>query len=190
MFERDEQLIEQIASELRKPVRLDRAAKARIMALVRAAPRPRPHTESRRWLRRSSLAVPLAGLALAASLVGIVVVRTIATGPRGDGAGLPAASDEPARHAVNPVQFVLVAPTASNVSVVGDFNDWDTTATPLRQSAPSGVWSVVVPLTRGRHLYAFVVDGERWMLDPSAPQAPEDDFGAPNSVVIVGAPST
>ena len=187
MFERDEQqLIEQIVGELRKPVRVDRAAKARLMAAVRAAPRPRVRTESRSWLARP-WSVPLAGLA--AALIGIVAVRMTTYGPQPE-VGVPAAPELAARRTTNHVQFVLVAPAASNVSLVGDFNDWDTTATPLRQSAPSGVWSVVVPLTRGRHLYAFVVDGTRWMLDPSAPQAPEADFGSPNSVVIVGTPST
>ena len=190
MFERnEEQVIEQIVGELRKPVRVDRAAKARLMAAVRAEPRPRVRTESRSWLARPLSVIPLAGLGLAAALVGIVAVRTITFRPQAD-MGVPAAPELSARRATNPVQFVLVAPAASNVSLVGDFNDWDTTATPLRQSAPSGVWSVVVPLTRGRHLYAFVVDGTRWMLDPSAPQAPEADFGSPNSVVIVGTPST
>ena len=190
MFERDEQhLIDQITGELRRPVRLDRAAKARLMAAVRAAPRPRLRAESTSWLTRPFSVVPLAGLGLAAALVGIVTVRTIMSRPQGN-VGVPAATTAYARHTTNPVQFVLVAPAASNVSLVGDFNDWDTTATPLRQSAPSGVWSVVVPLTRGRHLYAFVVDGTRWTLDPSAPQAPEEDFGSRNSVVMVESPST
>jgi hypothetical protein len=45
---------------------------------------------------------------------------------------------------------------------------------------------VDVPLAPGRHLYAFVVDGTRWTPDPNAPLAPGDDFGAPNSVIMVG----
>jgi 1,4-alpha-glucan branching enzyme len=85
------------------------------------------------------------------------------------------------------VQFVLVAPAASHVALVGDFNDWDAAATPLQQaSSAEGVWSVTLPLTPGRHLYAFVVDDSKWVPDPSAARAPEDDFGAPNSVIMVG----
>ncbi len=190
MSEREERLIERIASELRKPVRVDPLGKARIMASVRAAQRPRPRGASRSWLARSSAALPLAGLGLAAALLGVVAIRTITSRPPTTVAVGPAAAAAPGHGVTSPVQFVLVAPAASNVSLVGDFNDWDATATPLRQSAPSGVWSVVVPLTRGRHLYSFVVDGTQWMLDPSAPQASEDDFGSPNSVVTVETQST
>jgi 1,4-alpha-glucan branching enzyme len=67
---------------------------------------------------------------------------------------------------------------------VGDFNDWDPRATPLRATADS-VWSVVVPLRPGRYHYTFVVDGTRWSRDPSAPRALEDDFGTPTSVITV-----
>jgi hypothetical protein len=43
---------------------------------------------------------------------------------------------------------------------------------------------VEVPLEPGRHEYAFVVDGERWLADPAAPTT-GGDFGTPNSVVTV-----
>jgi 1,4-alpha-glucan branching enzyme len=79
----------------------------------------------------------------------------------------------------------LVAPAASRVSVVGDFNDWDAGATPLARMAGGGVWTVEVPLSAGRHVYTFVVDGKRWVSDPSAPADNDDDFGRPNSVVTV-----
>ncbi|MCU0627615.1 MAG: hypothetical protein MUF21_14195 [Gemmatimonadaceae bacterium] len=36
-----------------------------------------------------------------------------------------------------------------------------------------------------RRVYGFVVDGSEWIADPQAPQA-ETDFGAPNSVLVVG----
>lgn len=81
------------------------------------------------------------------------------------------------------VQFVLVAPRAHRVAVVGDFNDWDTSAAPL--TASGGVWSRQVELPFGRHDYAFVVDGAQWVRDPNAPQAPADEFGAGYSVVVV-----
>jgi hypothetical protein len=35
-------------------------------------------------------------------------------------------------------------------------------------------------------VYSFVVDGSTWSADPSAPLAPDDGFGRPNSVKIVG----
>ena len=85
----------------------------------------------------------------------------------------------------NAVRFVIVAPGASSVSLVGDFNSWNLGATPLAATEREGVWSVTVPLAAGRHEYAFVVDGVRWIADPSAPRAGSSDFGAANSVVTV-----
>jgi 1,4-alpha-glucan branching enzyme len=89
----------------------------------------------------------------------------------------------------NVIKFVLVAPHASTVSVVGDFNDWDAYATPMTRTKTGGTWSVAIRLPAGRHVYAFVVNGAngtQWVADPSAPLAPEDGLGAPNSVVLVG----
>jgi hypothetical protein len=82
------------------------------------------------------------------------------------------------------VQFVLVAPKAHHVVVVGDFNDWDPAAAPL--AATSGVWSRELEVPFGRHDYAFVVDGNQWVADPSAPRAPADEFGNGYSVIVVG----
>ena len=83
------------------------------------------------------------------------------------------------------VQFVLTAPKASRVAVVGDFNDWDPSATPLARS-DGGSWIAAIPVSPGRHVYAFIVDGDRWVSDPASPLAPEDDFGIRNSVIVVG----
>jgi 1,4-alpha-glucan branching enzyme len=89
------------------------------------------------------------------------------------------------------VHFVFVAPDAKSVSVVGDFNDWKLDATPLTAARDRrGVWTVAVPLPPGRYTYTFVVDGETWVADPSAPPALEDDFGTPKSVVTVGGSHT
>jgi len=87
--------------------------------------------------------------------------------------------------AQRPVEFVFVAPTARNVSLVGDFNGWDAKATPMRRTDGRTTWSVAVPLPAGRHVYAFVVDGDAWVADPQAPLAPEQWYGQRNSVVIV-----
>ena len=56
-----------------------------------------------------------------------------------------------------PVNFVLTAPNAKRVAVVGDFNDW----------RPDGSWGVQIPLAHGHHQYLFWVDGEP-KLDPRA----------------------
>jgi hypothetical protein len=83
------------------------------------------------------------------------------------------------------VAFELTAPEASSVALVGDFNDWNAGVTPLKRAQANGRWEVTVPLAPGQYNYAFVVDGARWLPDPSAPRASGDDFGKPNSVVTV-----
>lgn len=88
-----------------------------------------------------------------------------------------------------PVQFMLDAREVAGgttVSLVGDFNDWDVNAIPL--TLDNGVWSATLPLPPGRHVYAFVVNGKRWIADPRAPQAPDADFGRPGSVILVRTP--
>jgi hypothetical protein len=87
---------------------------------------------------------------------------------------------------LRPVQFMLVAPSANRVALVGEFNDWDPAATPMLR-VPGGAWHVALPLNTGRHVYAFVVDGTAWVADPQAPLAPERWFGARNSVLLVNA---
>jgi len=186
VFERDDDtltdLTARIAASLKTPVRLDPALDARVMAQVTALPTHEPAGALGRawsWLRRprTLLVSPLAGLAAAAGIGAIVFVATRSGTP-----------SQPAAVALDrtPVEFLLVAPRASSVMLVGDFNDWTTSATPLRAAAGGRLWTVTVPLAPGRYRYAFVVDGKRWEPDPSAPPAPDDEFGSPASVVTVG----
>ncbi len=43
------------------------------------------------------------------------------------------------------VQFAVWAPNAERVSVVGDFNDWDGRAHPMRVRGGTGVWELFIP---------------------------------------------
>lgn len=175
-----EGLVARAVDELRRPPRLDHALDARIMAAVAAEPAPRRRRPGPAavwaWLARPRTLrlSPLAGLAAAAALVAVLWWRP------GAGGGVVRAPG-PAE-----VQFVFVEPAAASVAVVGDFNDWDQSAHPLVRARASGLWAVTIPLTPGRHRYAFVVDGRRWVPDPGAPRAAGDDFDTPSSVVTVG----
>lgn len=182
--------VEWIASEARRPVVMEPGVRDRIMAAVRAEPIPTPVPAWRRLLQPRVFHIsPVGSALLAAGLVGIGVLTGVATSNRGgraaehplDVAGLP--SQPPVSDTL--VKFVLVAPQAKNVSLVGDFNEWDLAKTPMTRSGDSGLWTVVLPLSAGRHLYAFVVDGSSWLQDPSAPIAPDDGFGHANSVKLV-----
>ena len=171
-------------------------ARARIMDAVRVAGAARPA-----GARRSGWRSPGVGLLVAASIAGIIALvraRGISYVPESvPGIDRPtqavaAAAPTPARsvgavsdNAAVRVQFVLVAPDAKSVAVVGDFNDWNPSATPLESAR--GMWTSEEVVTAGRHDYAFVIDGTRWIADPSAPRAPADELGGGYSVLVAGA---
>ena len=82
-------------------------------------------------------------------------------------------------------QFAFPAPEAQKVSLAGDFNNWDSKATPMHKGT-DGVWHVGVALGPGRHEYRFVADGV-WQDDPAAQQRAANSLGTENCVRIVGA---
>jgi hypothetical protein len=83
------------------------------------------------------------------------------------------------------IRFDLRLPVnARDVALVGDFNGWDTNANEMKKLASDGTWSVKIPLKPGMHTYAFVVDGQQWIVDPLAPQVPDNGFGPANAVVV------
>lgn len=204
-----------IASALREGIASTPEARDRVMRAIRASVPPargsgddadvlagRGPARGDRAFWRS----PAFGLLAAASIAGVIaLVRAIGVeGPipavpgqptiasREESARAPESVVAPAaagginadgRTRLARVQFVFVAPQAQRVAVVGDFNDWDVAATPL--SSSGGVWSGQLDVPFGRHEYAFVVDRERWVRDPNAPQAPADEFGVGYSVLVV-----
>ena len=99
---------------------------------------------------------------------------------------VPASRDVSADGATIPTQFVFDG-QARRVTLVGDFNNWDARATPLEREPRSTLWSVTVPMQRGRHVYAFLVDSV-WTIDKRAPVARDPDFGVTGSVILVGRP--
>jgi hypothetical protein len=174
-----EDSLDAIIHILREPAGLKPDLTERVMSEVDRLP---PHgiaaaSRVRWWRRHWTIRVsPLHGLGLAAGLAGVVLALRLA--------GRSVAPTAPGG-APTLTQFVLIAPGAASVTVVGDFNDWSMSATPLMRSDGAGVWSVAVPLGPGRYRYAFVVNGAIWRNDPEAPAA-DDEFGRANSVVTVG----
>jgi 1,4-alpha-glucan branching enzyme len=75
-------------------------------------------------------------------------------------------SNYPAQRPMHLVNFFCQAPDAKRVCVIGDFNDWDLTATPMRR-APDGCWLASLELPHGHHRYLFLVDGHP-ALDPNS----------------------
>lgn len=83
------------------------------------------------------------------------------------------------------VRFSLYAPDIERVYLVGDFNNWSTTADPMYDREGDGVWTLLIPLEPGRFEYKFYIDGEKWIPDPGNPERIDDGFGGLNSVVAV-----
>jgi hypothetical protein len=185
-----------IATEARRPVPVDADARARLLEAVRREPVPTSAIPIMAWLTepRGFSLPPFATAALAAGLVGIGVLGGLLLnrdGRRAEQSAVavvhPQLPDSAAAHSV---KFVLIAPQASKVSVVGDFNGWDAGATPMSSRSADGTWTVFVPLQPGLHTYSFVLDGSHFVPDPAAPMAPDDGFGHRNSVVLVRKPAT
>jgi 1,4-alpha-glucan branching enzyme len=81
------------------------------------------------------------------------------------------------------VRFAVWAPNARFVSVVGDFNNWDSAASPLTLLGDAGIWEAVVSQAREGHRYKFHIDG-RDKADPYAFRAEVP----PNTASIVFEP--
>lgn len=129
-----------------------------------------------------ALLLALVGGAAALWRSGAGTAPTVAAGP--EASALPrAAHVTTTAPAARLTHFALLAPDARSVTLVGDFNNWDPSATPLRQV--DGTWHVDIPLAAGRHSYAFVVDGGEWVPDPAAPREQDTDFGRSNSLLLV-----
>ena len=79
------------------------------------------------------------------------------------------------------VEFSLELPGASEVSLVGDFNDWNIGALKLKNNG--GVWRAKLKIKPGRYQYAFVVDGKKWIADPNSKNYVDSGFGTKNSIV-------
>lgn len=185
--------VERIAEPLRELEQADPTFEARVMSAVHLAKRPEalrddPHRSW--WTRRSWRVSPLGALAMAAGIAGLAIVGTKALdtlGPTGNGVNVMGAAARV--DTVHLVRFVFLDSTASRVSLVGTFNQWQKDATVLT-AAGGGAWTVDVRLPTGRHEYAFVVTdrrGERWVADPLSPTV-RDEYDTPSSVIAIRNP--
>jgi len=197
---RDEpgRIVERALETLRELPAVDNEAVARIVA---AAARTRaqdfapddddlllPAAPERRFWRFALAAAAIVLMFGGAIVVSIARSNTTASANRAAGNGTVVQVLNPGAADALPVptQFVFDG-HARHVTLVGDFNNWDEHATPLEREPGSSLWSVTVPIQRGRHIYAFLVDSV-WTMDKRAPVASDPDFGVTGSVVLVGRP--
>ncbi|HXT14670.1 MAG TPA: isoamylase early set domain-containing protein [Gemmatimonadaceae bacterium] len=182
----------EIARELKADVHLDASFDASVMAAVRRLPRhrrfglwsrlttPRRQTITMTPLSYGILAASIAVFAILGAAHASVDLHRVAR-PIVN-ALMPAKKAAPSQR----VQFVLVAPDAKKVAVVGDFNGWDPKhAAYQAQHRGGGVWSVTAPVPVGHHRYSFIVDDSVWVADPMAPRIIDSDYGVANSAIVV-----
>lgn len=81
------------------------------------------------------------------------------------------------------VLFILPAPNARVVSLVGSFSEWE--PVPLTDNDGDGIWTAQIPLSPGRYEYAFIIDGRWFGQDPSADDYVKS-FGEYSSVRYIG----
>ncbi len=93
----------------------------------------------------------------------------------------PANEKYSAGHSVKPVNFYCPAPAATQVSLAGDFNNWQPVPMERREG---GWWFLQVWMPHGLHQYRFLVDGEP-MLDLHAAGIARDEHHEPVSLVAV-----
>jgi hypothetical protein len=186
--ERPDELITAVVARLRHLPPSDPRSRAAILSRVRGR-RPSPWRAALAWFWQP--AVPTA------ALVGTAVIAVAAgytaravVGPTTAVVSIAPTLPElvpvsGSTQRLVPTQFFLDAPAATEVALVGAFNDWDPAATPLSATSTRGMWETSVLLPPGRHEYAFIVNGEVWTPDPRAPQVADPDFGRANSVAMV-----
>lgn len=203
MPERVDLLPDWAIAELRRPVDSAAGLRERIMESVRASARPRTavltrrlHSAPRRGRRLAmssaiaAIAASMAWMALTPSILGsrARLIPVLGGSTAGSAVVIGDTVDAALRDTLRLVRFVLRAPDAARVALAGDFNGWSATATPLLDSAGSGVWEAVVAIDRVAGRYAFVVDDTQWVraayIEPATAEA------RPRRAAPVGGDST
>jgi hypothetical protein len=178
--------IERIAEPLRAPERLSVGFEERLLSRVRAEAieqaMPKKELPRSWWTRPRTLhRAPIVSLALAAGFAAVVALSTLAYVRSGPLSTIFVSTTD----TVHVMRFVYHDTAATHIAVVGDFNGWGESEIPLRMNE-AGVWTATVAIPAGAHEYAFVVDRQHWVADPSALSA-RDEFGTPTSRVRIGA---
>jgi 1,4-alpha-glucan branching enzyme len=88
-----------------------------------------------------------------------------------------------AKRNLHRVKAFCHAPEAEQVSLIGDFNNWEANATPML-CRPDGQWMASLELRHGYHQYVFLVDGKR-VLNPNAAGRTKDSQNQPVSLVAI-----
>jgi chromosome partitioning protein len=84
----------------------------------------------------------------------------------------------------NEVEFLYHNLKATEVSVVGDFNNWLPGKTTMLIDKKKNAWATSVKLKKGNYHYKFVVDGQ-WINDPWNPNTNPTEEGTLDTFIIL-----
>jgi hypothetical protein len=77
------------------------------------------------------------------------------------------------------------APNAQRIMIVGDFNKWDTTKTPMKRLKSGNFMATLDLYSNREYRFRYLIDGTRWENDWQADKYVPNSFGSDDSVVIV-----
>ncbi len=82
------------------------------------------------------------------------------------------------------VQIAIKEPSAKDVRIAGDFNEWIPDRKVISIKEEEGIWRKILHLSPGRYQYRLIVDGQ-WREDPTNPEIIENYKGGYNSLLTV-----
>ena len=199
----DDPVVRRAVDELRRMPAADADAVRRVVVAAAAA-RVTPADEPVELVAARTRSVRIwsaIGMTAAAAIVGFLArgwslsTRDVVTPP----APAPTVASAPAPVATTarlvassasdvvpiPQQFVLENSHAHSVSVVGDFNRWNPASARMERSRNGTMWSAIVPVLPGRHMYGFMIDDSVFVLAPGRQKARDPDLGTDASVIVV-----
>jgi hypothetical protein len=91
-----------------------------------------------------------------------------------------------ANQGFNTVMLFLDRPDATDVELIGSFNNWSKEGVKMVWDKDRRLWVGVLHLKRGSYEYAFRVNNREIVADPKAMLQRDDGFGHQNSILIVG----
>jgi len=78
-----------------------------------------------------------------------------------------------------------VSAITTAAAVVGDFNKWDKTATPMRKRKKDGLYYVTLDLPKEQNIqFRYFVNEKTWMNDVNADSYAPNPFGGEDNCVI------
>ncbi len=115
----------------------------------------------------------------------VLVIAGCATLGFGDFEGETRHADSGATEQVSAGTTTLtyINPSANSVHIAGSFNDWNSSATPMKKVGEK--WQANLDLEPGEYMYKFVINGADWIADPKNDNTADDGYGGVNSVLTV-----